>query len=239
MTGVDCQPKVEARAAFYIDGFNLYHPIKEMNEPYLKWLNLWKLGEIICAPHSAQLLKVVFCTAVPGHLPDSRDRHNTFNAAQRANGVKIIAGHHVHDGEKWNEKQSDINVALHLIMDAQDDEYDIAILLSADSDQAATAKFFSERFPKKRLLGVAPPNKSVPNKVQQFCFDHFALNKVSLERCVMGATVQGKHGLINRPAEYAPPVGWVHPDNQRKEKPPKPPKRGEWGKAVSSAGPAG
>ena len=230
LSGDDCQPKVELRAALYIDGFNLYHPIKELNEPFLKWANLWKLGELICEPHNADLVKVVFCTAVPAHLPESRDRHNTFNAALRANGVTIISGHHVHDGEKWNEKQSDINVALHLMLDAIDNVYDMAILLSADSDQAATAKLFSERFPYKKLLAVAPPTKAVPNKVQQYCFAHFSLSKEILERCVMGDSVAGTKGAIMRPKAYDPPEDWVHPDDRPKGKPPKAPKI--WGKPV-------
>lgn len=228
MSGANCQRKIGLRAAFYIDGFNLYHPIKEMNEPHYKWANLWKLGEIICEPHGASLLKVVFCTAVPAHLPGSRDRHNTFNAAQRAHNVTVITGHHVHDGEKWNEKQSDINVALHLMLDGVDNLYDMAILLSADSDQAATAKLFRERFPDKKLLGVAPPNKSVPNKVQPYCFAHFALSEATMERCIMSEQVQGRKGLITRPGEYAPPSGWVHPDDRPKGKPPKIPAGTKW-----------
>lgn len=225
------QAKSGNRAALYVDGFNLYHPIKEMGLPYLKWASLWKMGEIICEPHGATLEKVVFCTAVPSHLPESRDRHNTFNAAQRAQGVQVVPGHHIHDGEKWNEKQSDINVALHLILDACDDKYDMAILLSADSDQAATAKLFCERFPGKRLLGVAPPTKSVPNKVQAFCYDTYSLSRTVIERCVMGETVKGKSGLIHRPEAYAPPPDWVHPDDRPTGKPPKPPKKSAWSKA--------
>ena len=226
----DCQPKTALRAALYIDGFNLYHPINEMGAPHLKWINLWALGENICAPHGAILEKVVFCTAVPTHLPDVRDRHNTFNAAQRAYGVKIIPGHHVHDGQKWNEKQSDINVALHLILDAVDDQYDLAILLSADSDQAATAKMFCDRFPHKKLLGVAPPNKTVPTKVQPHCFIHFSLSVPMLEKCVMGDAIQGAKGLILRPTQYAPPTGWIHPDHRPKGKPPKIPAGTKWRK---------
>ena len=30
----------KVRAAFYIDGFNLYHAIDRMGQPHLKWLNL-------------------------------------------------------------------------------------------------------------------------------------------------------------------------------------------------------
>lgn len=214
------------RAALYVDGFNLYYPIHEMGAEWshLKWASLWKLGELICEPHGAELVKTVLCTAVPAHYPDKRDRHNTFNNAQRANGVTVVLGHHMHDGEKWNEKQTDINVALSLILDACDDIYDMAILISADSDQGATAKTFSERFPHKRLLAVAPPERSVPDKVKPYAFQHFTINRPLMERCVMREAVQGKSGLIMRPNTYAPPQGWMHPDDRPKGKPPKAPK---------------
>jgi NYN domain len=211
------------RAALYVDGFNLYHPIHEIGEPHLKWACLWRLGELICKRHSAKLVKVVFCTAVPDEPADKRERHNRFNAAQRANGVTVIKGHHVYepDKQKMSEKQSDINVALSLILDGVDDVYDIAILLTADSDQAATARTFKERFPDKKLLAVAPPNKIVPNKVRPYAFAAFSLSKQNIDDCVMREIVVGKTGPITRPVEYAPPEWWMHPDDRPQGKPPK------------------
>jgi len=234
---IESQPSAEPRepprrplAALYVDGFNLYYPLHEAAMPHLKWASLWRLGEIICEPHDAQLVKAVLCTAVPSHYADKRDRHNTYNAAQRAQGVKVVLGHHMHDGEKWNEKQTDINVALSLILDGADDVYDIAILVSADSDQGATARVFKERFPSKRLLAVAPPARSVPDKVKPYAWKSFSLSIPTIERCVMAETIQGKTGLILRPESYAPPEGWLHPDDRPTGKPGKAPKK--WGAAV-------
>lgn len=158
--------KPQNRAAVYFDGFNLYHPIHEMGEPFLKWLDLWRLSEMMCKPHALTLQKVVFCTAVPQHLPDKRDRHNSYNNALIAKGVTVVKGHHVFDptAQKYSEKQSDIHVALSVILDGIDEVYDWAFLVSADSDQAATAKHFSERLPHKKLVSVAPPNKEVPQE---------------------------------------------------------------------------
>jgi hypothetical protein len=75
-------------AAVYIDGFNLYHPIHEFGEPFLKWINLWRLSELMCERHDTRLVKVVFCTAVQDD-EGKRDRHNTYNAALRAMGVTV------------------------------------------------------------------------------------------------------------------------------------------------------
>lgn len=230
----ECQERTAPRAALYIDGFNLYHPIHEMNKPYLKWLDLWRLGKIISAPNDIELVKVVFCTAVPDHRPDRKVRHISFNSAQRAKGVDVVLGHHVSDGEKYNEKQSDINLALHLIMDAVSHVYDVAILLRADSDQAATATMLKSRFPEKLFIGVAPPSKDVPSKMFKHCWKRFSLTEAMIEPCVMEEHVQGKNGIIRRPVEYAPPPEWMHPDLRPVGKPPKAPPKGSWTKGVKS-----
>lgn len=120
------------------------------------------------------------------------------------------------------------NVALSLILDAVDDNYDLAVLLSADSDQAATARTFKERFPGKKLLAVSPPNRPVSDKVKPYAWKAFTLSFTLLERCVLPSEVHGKTGVIRRPDSYAPPEGWVHPDNRPTVKPPKPPRA--WGK---------
>lgn len=208
------------RAAVYIDGFNLYHPVHEIGEPHLKWCNLWELSNMMCLPINAELVGVTFCTAVPSHMPDKRDRHNTFNNAQQASGVKVVKGHHVFDDEnqKHSEKQSDINLALAVILDGLDDLYDVAYLLSADSDQASTARHFSERLPNKKLIGVAPPNRKVPKKSLPYLSAYFTLTRDNIEECIMPAFVQGGSGLIRRPAEYDPPHEWVHPKHRPKKK---------------------
>jgi len=195
-----------------------------MGQPHLKWANLWRLGEIFCKTNDLNLIKVVFCTAVPQDDLGKRDRHNAFNAAQIASGVTVIKGHHVFEpgSNKRSEKQSDINLALSLMMDAEDDVFDWAFVLSADSDQAATARFFSERHPSKALVGVAPPTKTVPAKVIPYCISHFVMTVDQLEQAVMPAFVPGtSRNLIRMPSAYAPPSGWVHPDN-RPKKPAKP-----------------
>lgn len=34
------------RVICYIDGFNLYHAIRDLKQPYLKWVNLWTLASV-------------------------------------------------------------------------------------------------------------------------------------------------------------------------------------------------
>lgn len=236
LNGAESQGESPIRAAVYIDGFNLYHPIDDAGEHHLKWACLKRMGELFCQKDGHSLEKVVFCTAVPAHLPEKRDRHNIFNAAQRARGVIVMHGHHVFepDKDKYAEKQSDINVALSLIVDGIDDVYDVAYLVSADSDQVATARAFTERLATlgKQLIGVAPLGRSVPVGYKKYGIKGFALTKYQLEQCVMPELVQGKSGMIVRPTNYAPPSGWVHPDNRPTGKPPKIAAGTKWTKAA-------
>src|SRR5829696_5166464 len=49
---------------------------------------------------------------------------------------------------------------LHVFDDAHRDVFDHAYLVTADSDQAATARMFSERFQAKKLTAVCPPGRA-------------------------------------------------------------------------------
>jgi len=236
------------RAALYVDGFNLYHPIRRMGSEncHLKWASLWRLGELLTAPKGQQLVKVLFCTAVPSANQGvgKRDRHICFNKAQRACGVTILEGHYVPenveiDGEptgetKWTEKQTDINIALELVMDGLDDLYDVALLLSADTDQVATARVFHERLKAKgkTLVGVAPPDRSAPQGYSLYKIPTVKLRRYDIERCIMPAQIEHEGTLIVRPDAYAPQAGWVHPDERPRGKPPRPPKKGAWSKST-------
>lgn len=211
------QGGISPKAALYIDGFNIYHSILDHGEPWLKWCNLWRLGEILCRPHRAQLVKTAFCTAVPDEAGSSRDNHITYNSALRASGVTIVTGHHmIEPSGKRLEKQSDINLALELILDGCDDLYDIAILLTADSDQTATARRFKERFPEKKLVAISTLGRDVPAKIKSYTKHHAQLKLNQLEEAIFGDHVAGAKGTILRPVAYAPPAWWKHPDDRAK-----------------------
>lgn len=222
-----CQePNSKTRAALYVDGFNLYHPINDWNEPYLKWINLWKLAETIIPSLNERVVLVKYFTAKRNNSEDGAARHTTYINAMKALGVTTVLGHYIvepkecwncgHQSQKKTEKQTDINLALNVTFDAVDDLYDHAYLLSADSDQAATARILKKRFPDKLLTSVAPPGRPVSEKVMNFADSKILLNRGHIERIVMPMYVQGKIGLIRRPSTYDPPPEWVHPDKRPK-----------------------
>ena len=63
------------RAALYVDGFNLYHAIDDLDRPFLKWLDLWALGERILDRKTERLVRKVYCTAQKPGEPAKNQRH--------------------------------------------------------------------------------------------------------------------------------------------------------------------
>jgi uncharacterized LabA/DUF88 family protein len=211
------------RAAFYYDGFNLYHAISDLGEPYLKWCNLWELAERLIPKQTEQLVKVVFCTAFYPGDERKKWRHQQYLNALENVGVTTVQGHYIHEtsgcsrcGRTWKqptEKETDINVALSLIIDAQDDVFDRAYLVTADSDQAATARVFRDRFPQKQLTTVAPPGRNFSVDIARYTGgNRLAITKDHLDWTVFPAIVmRGTNPSGRRPREYDPPDWWVHP----------------------------
>ncbi|WP_379063418.1 NYN domain-containing protein [Mesorhizobium sp. UC22_110] len=218
------------RAALYVDGFNLYHAVKDLNEPFLKWCNLWRLGEIIIPQKSETLVRVVLCTAYYPGDPQKKWRHDQFLNALRVHGVDCILGHYIQEEwecrncadirQKPTEKASDLNLGLSVITDAWRDVFDRAYLLTADSDQAATARFLQETNAEKSLITVAPPGRNFSANIEKYCVGRIQITRDHLERCVMPAVVLNNNGNNHgrRPREYEPPKGWIHPDQRKNER---------------------
>jgi hypothetical protein len=65
-------------------------------------------------------------------------------------------------GHIWinaNEKMTDVNIATQLIVDAYQDKYDMALLISGDSDLVPPIKAVHENFRAKRVFVAFPPKR--------------------------------------------------------------------------------
>lgn len=216
---------MKIRSAFYVDGFNLYHSIADMGDPFLKWLNLRDLALAMIPKQTEALVRVVFCTAYYPGDERKRWRHGEYNKALQSVGVHCEFGHYVHEPvrciecntqrSKPSEKQTDINLALSVYHDAATDVFDKAYLITADSDQAATARFLATHFPKKQLIAVAPPGRNFSQNILKFAHGKMQITPEVMERCLFPQIVLGDgKPSARRPREYDPPAGWVHPKDR-------------------------
>lgn len=229
------------RGAAFIDGFNIYHAVDDLGMPHLKWISYRRLAELISIGHATTVDEVVLATAYFNLSEEKRSRHELFVRAQEANGVRVPLGHMADDdlecpdcSWRWTkptEKQSDVNVALSLYRAAIKDEFDVAFLLSADSDLLPAVELVKKDAPGKKIFLVTPPNRKHSKRLRSACHGKIQLTVEQMERAVMEESFKDSNGLISRPHEYAPPPGWVHPKDRPRGKPQgKPPKK--WGVAV-------
>ena len=163
----------------YVDGFNLYYGAVK-GTPY-KWLNIFRLCQLLLPKN--QILKIKYFTALvtarPGD-PDQPTRQQIYLRALRTiSGLEIIYGHFLEHpvmipvaggppGKpryvqviKTEEKGSDVNIAAHMINDGYKGAYQVAILLSNDSDLVEPVKIVRDEL--KLPVGVLNPRPASPS----------------------------------------------------------------------------
>ena len=160
------------RMIAYIDGFNLYYGMRSRGWRRYYWLDLNRLGERLLRPGQT-LAAVKYFTArvIPdaGSEEKARRQNIYLGALAVLSGVDIHYGYylpktqHCSDcGATWQtyeEKMTDVNIAVELLSDAYDDKFDTALVVSADSDLARPITTIRERFPGKRVVVAFPPNR--------------------------------------------------------------------------------
>jgi len=216
-----------SRAAFYVDGFNLYHAIDNLRQPHLKWLGLRRLAEIILIGRKSHLVRTAFFTAYfPGDGPKG-ERHRMYVRALRNQGVDVTFGQTMSYtakcricSEEWRtqtEKETDINMALAVYSDAVNNRYDDAYLITADTDQAATIKALKRDYPDKRVYIVPPPGRSDASLLEKICDGKVRIKEKHIDDAVMREMVPCPNGgpAAVMPLSYSPPAEWMHPDDRR------------------------
>jgi uncharacterized LabA/DUF88 family protein len=174
------------RASLYVDGFNLYHAIDDLNDNRLKWLSLQQLGNRIIWQNTETLSQVVYFSAYAHHLsaqdPSIVARHRQYVRALESTDVKVVLGNFKRKprvcrscNARWDsheEKETDVNIAVHLVADAFRDLFDVAYVLPADTDLVPAmqcVRSVSDTSGKtKQVVAIFPPmqNRNVQALVQ-------------------------------------------------------------------------
>lgn len=145
------------RVAFLIDGFNLYHSLRELErltKSSVKWLDLTRLCQAyLQAVRSAvgehvELASTTYFSALATHLvpnnPDVVTRHQTYLAALESTGVQVVLSRFKEKtvtcpicGGKYKrheEKETDVALGLQLIELLTRGACDTAVLVTGDTD---------------------------------------------------------------------------------------------------------
>src|SRR3990167_2531421 len=157
------------RVISFIDGLNLYHAICNLNRPELHWVDLGALSKVFLKNHSEELIKVYYFSAFADHISELKQKsQKTYLQALDLKAVRPILGQFKQKNHKcsncshkWlghEEKETDVNIAIHLLDLAYQNAFDKALVVSNDSDLAPAIKMVRNRFPAKHIITVAPPH---------------------------------------------------------------------------------
>ncbi len=152
---------IKNRVIVYIDGFNLYFGMVNAGIENCKWLNIKALIDSYIT-HNQELVEIKYFTSRITNQPSKQKRQNSYLEALETTGINLIYGLYkakeieCHNcGHNWsisNEKMTDVNIATHLLLDAFNDRFDTAILISGDSDLVPPIKAIHNQFNIKKPL---------------------------------------------------------------------------------------
>jgi uncharacterized LabA/DUF88 family protein len=201
------------RATFYVDGFNLYHGLKEHTKARAyRWLNLRSLADSLVMPGHV-VTRVIYFTSIPPWNVGKIRRHRTYIDALKTVGVEIVEGRFQRDQKLcqascgqlfdfYSEKLTDVHIATSLIRDGVAGTFDWAYLVSGDADQAPAIKILREMAPTRRVHLVLPPRRDSQDlrKLADACTGPLSHRTVKPHVFPDQITVGSR--IIQKPAEW-------------------------------------
>jgi uncharacterized LabA/DUF88 family protein len=204
--------KFMQRIITYVDGFNLYFGLKEKSWKRYYWLNLVELSRKFLK--SGQELKSVKYFTSRISLPaDKAKRQNDFiEALETLSEIKLFFGKYQKNDIKCtkcgnimykpSEKMTDVNIAVELLADAFMNNFDVAILISADSDLVGPIKYINQLFTDKQIIVAFPPSR-FSYELQKVANATFTIGRKKLAESVFPDNVTKNDGFIlKRPDKW-------------------------------------
>lgn len=193
---------------FFIDGFNFYHSVqaalRDRPTSQLMWINLMMLCEqhLHIIGNDSVLAGVDYFTAIPEYLisnPDADDeakdkvlRHKLYIRVNEAAGVGIHHGFIDRNGKskiteggatiyEWREKGTDVKLACTVLERAKNNDYDLALIVSGDTDYLPLIEILQRMYDKEIRFGL--PYKRETKMIKEKSPKSFSLNIDSYEKC--------------------------------------------------------
>jgi uncharacterized LabA/DUF88 family protein len=201
------------RVIVYVDGFNFYHAIDDLRRPHLKWVDIRGVAESLLRKDEA-LKAVKYFSAYATWMPDRYARHRDYTDALLSRGVILHMAQFKEKprkcrscGARWKdheEKETDVQIAVHMVADAMKGDVDRLILVSADTDLGPPIKMIAANAPRCEVFVATPPGRfglcrSLNPKLE--------LTPGRLAKCLLPEHVHvSATRTVTRPAEYTPPV---------------------------------
>ncbi len=155
----------------YVDGFNLYHGLRDKYRRRYLWLDLEHLVQRL-RPND-HIVAVRYFTALVRDEPAALARQLIYLDALSVHSgstVEVVLGRYQSKtvacrqcGNVWTsyeEKETDVNIAVSLVADAAATASDIALIISADSDLCPATRTARSLNPGRGMIAAFPPRRS-------------------------------------------------------------------------------
>lgn len=207
----------------YIDGFNFYYGC--IKKTKFHWLDLNKFCKFLLPKY--EILKIKYYTAqVTPRPPDLREplRQQTYlRALKTIPHLEIIMGHYLshevsmplsqtESGKnryvkviKTEEKGSDVNLACHLLHDAHLGNYDVAVVVSNDSDLAEPIRIVTQELGKS--IGIVNPHRHPSQKLLKLASFYRTIRPKILEKSQFPFQLEDQNGIFHIPDEWRRKLG--------------------------------
>jgi hypothetical protein len=203
----------------YIDAFNFYFGAVK-GTPF-KWLDFGKLCSLLLPQN--QIVAIKYFTALvrpQPHDPLQPIRQQVYWRALRTipnfsiheghflvHTVSMplarppVTGHRFAEVIKVEEKGSDVNLATHLLCDGFRNHFDVAVLLTGDSDLVAPLRVVKEEI--RKPIGVINPQRRPCKPLR----DHATFYRQSIRAGVLSVsqfprTITDAHGTFTKPSSW-------------------------------------
>ena len=202
------------RVGVYVDGFNLYNGIHEAYGRTYLWLDVVALSHMMLAP-GQELASVAYFTARVRRHREGRLRQVTYLEALAAHrtDLRIVEGRFQQQsracrvcGIRWTthqEKETDVNIAVSLVEDAAFGRYDVALLISGDSDLCPAIRAVQRVQPGVRVVSVFRPlRRSDP--LARVADGVYSIGRDKLRRAQLPVTITTGAGIkLTRPPYWS------------------------------------
>ena len=203
------------RVAAYIDGFNLFYGMRSKGWQRFYWLDAYKLaGNLLLSSQQLSIVRYFTAPILPdANDPDKDKRQTTYlDALSAVPGLSIEKGYYTSKTQNcpncgatrtiYEEKTTDVNIAVAMLTDAFDNLFDTAILVSADGDLVRPVKTILARFPYKRVVIAFPPGRHSLNLRNNATAD-FSIGRAKIAKSQLPNQVIGNNGhVLHRPSSW-------------------------------------
>jgi len=204
------------RVIAYVDGFNLYFGLRESGYKKYYWLNIRLLAQKLLM-FNQELTFTKYFTARITDDPEKEKRQSTYIEALETlrgfNDFEIYYGHYRRDPYECphckcvyqvpHEKMTDVSIATEMLLDASNNRFDKALLVSADSDLVPPIKAIRNKYPEKGIIVAFPPSR-YSTDLQKTANASLYINRANLAQSRLPNNIKKADGFIlQRPLEWS------------------------------------